>query len=260
MLGTALAGLAGAGLSLGQSWMTSAGPIAKLANKTAKKSYTQQKEKDLYYQKKYDEWKTALDYKQAREYAQNSAAWNVEGLKRANLNPILAATDGNFRGTFGQPSSGSPTSSGSMRGEARSFDAAMSAAQLASTARQNRLLGEQIKQVRAQTANIMQDTLNKRNTNGLTGTAATASVIYNKLKDAASRNNFGDKLVEVVGLRDRDGKYHDLKRASGFVGTPDGMANLAGISQYIQHTARDTRDRIRRFFGNLPVRPFFAAH
>lgn len=47
------------------------------------------------------DYSNAEQYRLSRQYAENSASWNVEGLRRAGLNPILAATDGNFRSTYG---------------------------------------------------------------------------------------------------------------------------------------------------------------
>lgn len=45
-----------------------------------------------------------LQYKYAKKMAQNSPSWNVEGLRKANLNPILAANPAG-----GSPSAGMPT-------------------------------------------------------------------------------------------------------------------------------------------------------
>lgn len=61
-------------------------------------------------------WNNNVEYDLARRYAVNSASWQVQGLRNANLNPILAATGGNISGSFGSPSAvaGSSVSSGSM--------------------------------------------------------------------------------------------------------------------------------------------------
>lgn len=53
--------------------------------------------------KRYYQYQSEQQYNWARRYAENSSKWQVQGLRNANLNPILAATDGNFRGTFGEP-------------------------------------------------------------------------------------------------------------------------------------------------------------
>lgn len=65
-------------------------------------------------------WQSAFDYDYARRYAENSAKWQTTGLRNAGLNPILAATDGNFRGTFGQHPSGIDNSFSSGSGSASS--------------------------------------------------------------------------------------------------------------------------------------------
>ena len=50
-------------------------------------------------------------YKYAEKYAKNSPSWTVEGLRNANLNPILAATDGAFSSPT-VPSVSTPSFSG----------------------------------------------------------------------------------------------------------------------------------------------------
>lgn len=63
--------------------------------------------------KKDYQWQKNLDYTYdsshyydlARRYAENSSKWQVTGLRNAGLNPILAATDGNFASTYGQGAS-----------------------------------------------------------------------------------------------------------------------------------------------------------
>lgn len=61
-------------------------------------------------------WNNAVEYDLAQAYAENSASWQVQGLRNANLNPILAATGGNISGSFGAPSTvaSSSVSGGSM--------------------------------------------------------------------------------------------------------------------------------------------------
>lgn len=79
-----------------------------LANSTALTAFQSQVNRQDY------KWQKALDYYYdenqyydlARKYSENSAKWNVTGLRNAGLNPILAATDGNFASTYGSGSSG----------------------------------------------------------------------------------------------------------------------------------------------------------
>ena len=63
-----------------------------------KKDYAWQKSLDYLYD-------STAYYDLSRKYAENSAKWNVTGLRNAGLNPILAATDGNFSSTYGNGSS-----------------------------------------------------------------------------------------------------------------------------------------------------------
>lgn len=68
------------------------------------KTYKKQREYDFNFDmgpgyvlaKKYDE----KDYNLARRYSENSASWAVNGLRKAGLNPILAASQG-FNADFG---------------------------------------------------------------------------------------------------------------------------------------------------------------
>lgn len=50
-----------------------------------------------HYSKRQAERNMALQYNYARLYAQNNPSWQVEGLRAANLNPILTATNGAFQ-------------------------------------------------------------------------------------------------------------------------------------------------------------------
>lgn len=179
MFGAIASALGGAGLSIAQDFLQSTGPLAKAQLKQQGRVTGQ----NLEYQKAYDKFKSNLDYMMAEQYARNSAGWNVAGLKAANLNPILAATDGNFRGTFGSPSSGS-ISTGSVSASRR--DATTAATLAASTARNNALVEAQIKQAEAQTRNIEQDTINKAKTLGLGGTAGGAAAVVNGVLNHAA--------------------------------------------------------------------------
>lgn len=220
MLG--LASLAGAGLSIAQNYDAAMGPLARANYKMSGKELARQYD----FQKSYDKWKSALDYTYAQQYAENSAKWNVQGLKNANLNPILAATDGNFRGTFGTPSSGGASSS-SARGS-QSHDAAAAAA-MSSAAKQNSLLDAQIRQVDAQTAQVLQKSENDRETGGLTGMwgalhslATKAGLIRSKQNEhsALSRDENGRLIVNVEkaadlppnSARSLDGSSHSPSR------------------------------------------------
>ena len=65
----------------------------------------------------WNEKQAALNYKYAERYARNSPSWNVAGLRNAGLNPILAATGGQFSGGSWTPSSASVASVNPVKGD-----------------------------------------------------------------------------------------------------------------------------------------------
>lgn len=210
----------GAGLSVLQNYDAAMGPLARANYKMSGKELRRQLEEQYQYQKKYDEWKSALDYRYAQQYAENSAKWNTTGLKAANLNPILAATDGNFRSTFGSPSTGGLSASGSSARGSQAHDAAQSALALENSARQNEMLASQIDQIKAQTRLLDVQARNAFQTEGLKGNAATVSTVLHKLGDFMSNNSSdtnsartkADKAVSVVGAVDKDGSWHSFNK------------------------------------------------
>lgn len=117
----AIAGLGSIGASLINR--SSAKSATKYAAQQEWKYYQKQRELDYGYDSNQyfnlDKRYADFEYQLARRYAQNSAAWQVAGLRNAGLNPILAASDGNFRGTFGN---GVSRSSGSGGGSAVSVE------------------------------------------------------------------------------------------------------------------------------------------
>lgn len=151
-------------------------------NKESWKYYQLQKELDYKYDsgkyldldKEYNNWYKQLEYDWKKQYAENSAKWNVEGLKNAGLNPILAASGG-F--TPSQMTSGSVTaqrhSSGSAIGNSADmksdWDIAGNTASLMGTAKTAALLGSEIKEARAKaevankTVPMQIDTATKQN-------------------------------------------------------------------------------------------------
>lgn len=217
----------GAGLSMLQNYDAAMGPLARANYKMSGKELRRQLEEQYQYQKKYDEWKSALDYRYAQQYAENSAKWNTTGLKAANLNPILAATDGNFRSTFGSPSSGGLSASGSSARGSQAHDAAQSALALENSARQNEMLASQIDQIKAQTKLLEVQTRNAYQTEGLHGTPAAVATALHKLNipDAVKKvssyfNSYAPEVntarkksgkdVSVLGAIERDGRWRSF--------------------------------------------------
>ena len=152
-----------------------------------------QKEYDLWTMQQdaaYERWYQDLMYKLqaneyydlARKYGENTASWAVEGLKKAGLNPVLAAIDGNLssslgnagpQGSAGRHAKGSIPSA-SAPGAPSIGQVRLSAMQdLANSAKQGALMD-------AQKANIDADTKNKQANEGLSGSfAAVANVLEN---------------------------------------------------------------------------------
>lgn len=212
-------------------------------NNSSSDSYNKSVSKrQLKLQQRYANFKSALDYEYAKRYAQNSAKWQVEGLKAAGLNPILAATNGSF-GTFGHPSSGASIGSA---GESTNEGVGMSsladvmgktentaktkaererlertqeayadtAEQQAENARaQGELIARQVKQVEsstaknaADTANTMVDTENKRKTLGLNGPYGAAAAIGDSVEQGVKK--FGEW---IEGLSDEPTSAKELE-------------------------------------------------
>lgn len=131
ILGASALALGGSALGVGANTATNA--LTAWSTNSARESLnknimTTNIKKQLNYERKsmqldaaYEKWYQDMMYKlQANEYfdlAQrygiNTASWAVEGLKKAGLNPILAALDSNLSSSLG---SASPQSSGGRRG------------------------------------------------------------------------------------------------------------------------------------------------
>lgn len=206
VLGSILGEVAGSGLSMFNTWNnSSSGWFGRSAGKQDSENAERNTRMNFKYQTRYDQWKSNLDYVMARQYARNSAKWNVEGLMRAGLNPILVANGGGFQGTFGTPSSGSVQSGRSSSGVKSASSAASDAALLSSTARQNELLEAQKENMEAQTEKLRMETKNSAETGGLQGqygaihSALTKAGIlrsdddglWNKIKSHISRPSLG---------------------------------------------------------------------
>lgn len=131
----AAAGLSSLGSALGLgneflgSWATNSAKESLNKNIT-KTNLKVQKEYDLWTQqqdKSYEQWwqnylydlQNNQYYDLAKKYATNTASWAVQGLKKAGLNPVLAAIDGNLSSSTGNANpqqSGHSVSGGSVRG------------------------------------------------------------------------------------------------------------------------------------------------
>lgn len=258
-----LAGILGASAAAGSSVLGQTGLLSYgTSKKLSKYNYK--------LQKRYDKFKSALDYDYAQRYAENSAKWSSQGLLNAGFNPILAATDGNFSGTFGQPSTGGPSPSSARGGGNAASDAigaANALAQMRNTAKQNELLDAQVK-------NVEQDTANKKATGGLSGDwAALSSVLQefgvkdwlkNKLNQTSSKDatSLLPATIEVFHrIQDNDAKSsasNAARKVEDIVkNLPSGLSDdekRKRISNALRDRNRENiyrrereRDRVNRF-------------
>lgn len=131
-----LTGLVMSGIMAGGTYAASRYSADKAAktgfamNKESWKYYQKQKALDYCYDKNkylpldqyYNEWYKQLEYDWSQRYAENSAKWNVTGLKAAGLNPLLAASNGNFASTYGRSSPVTASRSGGGSALGRSAD------------------------------------------------------------------------------------------------------------------------------------------
>lgn len=131
-----LTGLVMGGIMAGGTYAASRYSADKAAktgfamNSESWKYYQKQRELDYQYDKNqyykldqaYNEWYKQLEYDWSQRYAENSAKWNVTGLKAAGLNPLLAASNGNFASTYGSSSPVTASRSGGGSALGRSAD------------------------------------------------------------------------------------------------------------------------------------------
>lgn len=219
-------------------------------NKESWKYYQLQKELDYKYDsgkyldldKEYNNWYKQLEYDWKKQYAENSAKWNVEGLKNAGLNPILAASGG-F--TPSQMTSGSVTaqrhSSGSAIGNSADmksdWDIAGNTASLMGTAKTAALLGSEIKEARAKaevadkTTPVQIDTAKKQN--------ELLEAQKNKAaSDAAASLASAEKAKrETADLADRRG--YTGEAANAMLAARDLKQAGSAVVNQVKHTASD---------------------
>lgn len=198
--GSALAGIGGnaAGNVLG-AWSTNSAreSLNKNIISTNLKQQLKYERKSMQLDAAYQKWYQDMMYKlQANEYfdlaqryGTNTASWAVEGLKKAGLNPVLAALDSNLSSSLGNagPVSGGSRSSGAgVHGNAPSAGGSMAALRLGALQdvvnsgkqgsqidAQTELLTSQKRKTDAETENIIKN-------EGLSGSfGAIANVLEN---------------------------------------------------------------------------------
>lgn len=206
-------GAAAVGSMLAQQGAQSSGSVLNSwATNSARESLNKNITKtNLKIQKEYDKWTQAQDmaynkeweqwyqnylygiqnkeyFDLSKKYATNTASWAVQGLRKAGLNPILAAIDGNLSSNMGNAGPQSSPSgrhskgsipSGSVPSAVASSPFRLSAMQdLINSAKQGELMD-------AQKSNIEQQTTNLKANEGLSGSFGALFNALNKvgLKD-----------------------------------------------------------------------------
>ena len=144
------------------------------------------------------------NYNLSRRYAENSAKWATTGLRKAGLNPILAASQGFNAQTGAQGAQMSPSSSGSpsfnQSTAVRAPDILegfrdMSSARL--TDANAKLVQTQADNIEAQTANTLIDAINKAENKGLSGNiGGLAGLLNNALTELTGST--GSVLQDAV--------------------------------------------------------------
>lgn len=170
------------------------------------------------YSSKAEKRSLARQYAYAQQYALNSPSWNVEGLRRANLNPILAATDGAFS---------SPTvPSVSQNWRSADGDGGRLGVSIP-IEKQREMMDAQIAAIKAdkdlkeaQENNVKQDTENKHNTGGLSGAYGAANSVVNRALDSLSTSHPSGSSTSSDDVKSR---HHPSDNSGVSSGRPHGF-------------------------------------
>lgn len=277
-----LTGLAMAGIMAGGSYAASKYSSDKAAktgfamNAESWKYYQEQRKLDYEYDKgvyfdldkAYNEWYKQLEYDWSKRYAENSAKWNVQGLKNAGLNPLLAASNGNFSSTFGNssPVTASRSSSGSALGRSADMhgnrDVGSTLSNVGSTVMKAVLADSEMTQAEA-SANVAEQT-QEANINSAKASAekTAAEVSAVKAQEQASK---ADALQKIEQAKKTAVETFHLQRRGGYEGRAGDANNLMhegldwwnrgktaigdyykGLSETLKSTAKQGVDWIRR--------------
>lgn len=289
-----LTGIVMSGIMAGGSYAASKYSSDKAAktgfamNKTSWEYYKKQRELDYEYDKgvyfdldkKYNEWYKQLEYDWSKRYAENSAKWNVEGLKNAGLNPLLAASNGNFASTYGNssPVTATRSSSGSALGKSADMhgnrDVGSTLANVGSTVMKAVLADSEMTQAEA-SANVAEKTQEANINSAKAGAekmAAEVSAV--KAQEQASK---ADALEKMERAKKTAVETFHLQRRGGYEGDWGNLNNLGhegldwlkrgksalddfakGLSDSLKSTAKDGVDWVRRkneeFERSKPIR------
>lgn len=165
------------------------------------------------------------NYNLSRRYAENSAKWATTGLRKAGLNPILAASQGFNAQTGvqgvegGKPSGGMPSIHGS--GNVTHFDLAESMRDVAGVevaensakkiGAETKYIEQQGDLIEAQTANTLISAINEAKTRGLSGSIggligslnSALSDLTGKTGDSTIDGILGDIRTHIESLEDK---------------------------------------------------------
>lgn len=198
------------------------------------------------------------NYNLSRRYAENSAKWATTGLRKAGLNPILAASQGFNAQTGAQGSQMSPSSSGSP-----SFNQStavhspdimegfrdMSSARL--TDANAKLVQTQADNIEAQTANTLIDAINKAENKGLSGnigglagllnnaltelTGSTGSVLQDAVLDKVSSKYANDVKPNASPSEKKEVKRKAERWLSDIINEEEEKKRKADFQNYYNH-------------------------
>lgn len=177
------------------------GMIAGAAATTAMQAAAQQGSSFLgalqnyYFGKKSEKNSLARQYYYAQQYALNSPSWTVQGLRNANLNPILAATDGAFSSptvpSVSTPNLGSSGSSPDISGMLGALNS------LATGEKERELMEGQTSVAKSQAFKTFVDGLTELKKGGYSGNAANLSVLA---KDLGLTSGDFDSILKQFGF------------------------------------------------------------
>lgn len=262
-----LTGLAMAGIMAGGSYAASKYSSDKAAktgfamNAESWKYYEKQRALDYDYDKgvyfdldkAYNEWYKQLEYDWSKRYAENSAKWNVQGLKNAGLNPLLAASNGNFSSTFGNssPVTASRSSSGSALGRSADMhgnrDVGSTLSNVGNTVMKAALADSEMTRAEA-SANVAEQT-QEANINSAKASAekTVAEVSAVKAQEQASKADALDKLERA---KKTAVETSHLMRSGGF-SDKYGLKDAAVFGSHIDDIWRDTKKSFSEFGSGL---------
>lgn len=222
-------------------------------NKESWKYYQKQKALDYCYDKNkylpldkaYNEWFKQLEYDWSKRYAENSSKWQVEGLKAAGLNPLLAASNGNFASTYGNssPVTAKRSSGGSAIGNSAdmhgNLDMAGSAAHIADALKKTTVMDAEAKSARA-SANVAAST-QEANINSAKADAALKEQQLNT--ERLLQNKYAQETAESAARTSHQSlETEKLARSGGYSSTI--MKDVNTLGSYIMDSAKKGMDSI----------------